>query len=209
MRAQIQKTKDGLLRTLLCQCLEQLPHLGPLVCRRRSAFYNIFGTDIRLEPWTWAKLAQSFGRLTSLGPDFRVAFFIDGLDEFAGDPTTLVSFIQQVSACDNVKKKCLSGRPWTIFCDTFGKNPSLKLEMLTKRDIDTFVRRQFRDYPGFLELKKTFPVEADQIVNTVVVKASGMFLCVSLVVQSLLAALANGDRLSDIQKTLDSLPEDV
>jgi len=50
---------------------------------------------------------------------------------------------------------------------------------------------------------------ASALINNVSTKACGVFLWVILVVQSLLEGLTDGERLSDLQKRLDSLPADL
>ena len=178
------------------------------MCPRRWAFYEMFGPDVRISPWKWEDLINSFESLTSPGQDYKVAFFIDGLDEFEGNHATLVESIKKISTRDGIKI-CVSSRPWNVFTDAYQRNPSLRLEVLTKKDIELFVKRHFELHPGFLELSDIFPNEASQLIETIVTKASGVFLWVSIVVQSLLTGLTDGDKLSDLQTTLDDLPEDI
>lgn len=53
------------------------------------------------------------------------------------------------------------------------------------------------------------PEHGQRIVNHVTTKASGVFLWVVLVVRSLLDGLTNGDRLEDLQRRLDDIPDDL
>lgn len=46
-------------------------------------------------------------------------------------------------------------------------------------------------------------------MKNIVVKASGVFLWVDLVVTSLLAGMRLGDRIQDLQRRLDELPPDL
>ena len=53
------------------------------------------------------------------------------------------------------------------------------------------------------------PVAASQLIKQVTVKASGVFLWVYLVTQSLLEGLSDGEHLRDLQSRVESLPEDI
>ncbi|KAH8777047.1 hypothetical protein F5882DRAFT_408405 [Hyaloscypha sp. PMI_1271] len=205
----VQKSQDGLLRSLLSQCLEQMPSVGRIACPKRWAFHEIFGPDIDAPPWEWGELVDSFHSLTSKScNNYKLALFIDGLDEFSGNHASLVQFIEKISACDGIKI-CVSSRPWNVFSDAYKSTPSLRLEDLTKKDIELFVTRHFELHPGFKELSGIFPHEVNHLSETIVTKARGVFLWVSIVVQSLLTGLEDGDKLSDLQATLNDLPEDL
>lgn len=206
---EIQKSQEGLLRSLLSQCLDQMPSLGRRVCAKRWAIHEIFGPDIQLPSWEWSELAANFKSLTSNhSNDYKLALFIDGLDEFSGDHTKLVDFIKKISSRDGIKI-CVSSRPWNVFSDAYQRNPSLRLEVLTRKDIELFVKRRFKLQPGFLELSELFPHKANQLIETIVTKARGVFLWVSIVVEALVGGLADGDQWSALQATLNKLPEDI
>lgn len=85
-------------------------------------------------------------------------------------------------------------------------SPSLKLEYLTSSGITVYVSTQIYENPGFNELRKRQTEYATDLVKQIVTKSSGVFLWVSLVAQNPLLSLTNGDRLSDLQETLDPLP---
>lgn len=56
-------------------------------------------------------------------------------------------------------------------------------------------------------LKAREPIAATELVSEISVKASGVFLWVMLVVRSLLQGLRNYDRVSDLRRRLEELPE--
>jgi hypothetical protein len=207
----LQKSKIGLLRTLLLQCLEQMPHLIPLVCPRRWAMFSIFGSNIYedLPEWSWAELIESFSVLQSYaGESFNLALFIDGLDEFDGGHQRLLDFVKLFHSRPRVKI-CVSSRPENIFLDAFACNPSLKMEDFTNCDITAFVNGQFESTPGFQDLCKVRPAEAKKLLDGVITKARGVFLWVSVVVLTLCEGLTEGDKLSELQAVLDRLPSDL
>jgi hypothetical protein len=140
----------------------------------------------------------------------RKIFLIDGLDEFNGNYSQqikLIEFIQSLSSSD--VKIFVSSRPWNVFEDTLNTRPSLRLEDLTYSDIQHYVSSKLSTNLGFAELQGGDPQSASALIDNVSTKASGVFLWVILVVQSLLEGLTDGERLLELQKRLDSLPADL
>lgn len=60
-----------------------------------------------------------------------------------------------------------------------------------------------------MELEKSTPYFTKSIVSTIRAKASGVFLWVRLVVNSLLEGLDNGDTANDLQTRLDDFPDEL
>ncbi|KAF5009679.1 hypothetical protein FDECE_4125 [Fusarium decemcellulare] len=205
----LQKTSEGLLRTLLYQILSTQPDLISQIHPRRWTLLQIFGSEVSLPRWTIAELINCFNALTSkAGRDFNLALLIDGMDEFEGDHKQLVDLVQQMNLHEGVKI-CVSSRPWNIFDDRYRRGPMLKVENLTKEDIEAFVRDKFSQSDGFQELKAMFPTQLDKLLRDVVDKAQGVFLWVAIVVEFWLEDLTEGVRLSNLQATLDDIPDDV
>lgn len=138
----------------------------------------------------------------------KVCLFVDGLDEFDGHHDDLIRLMKDLISNRNVKA-CISSRPWLVFEDAFEHSPSLKLEDLTYPDIKAYVTAHLNDSSGFVQLCRREPEYADQLVKNIISKASGVFLWIHLVVASLLAGMGYGDRVSDLQRRLESLPPDL
>ena len=130
----------------------------------------------------------------------RFALFLDG------DHGDLVDLIIAMSSQVNVKI-CSASRTWLLFEDAFESKPSPLLEDLTERDIRQYVHGKFNQHKRYQQLRRSKPQYARKLVDNVVKKATGVFLWVYLVVNSLLNGLTNADRVSDLQKRLDLLPE--
>ncbi|KAJ3530640.1 hypothetical protein NM208_g9240 [Fusarium decemcellulare] len=205
----LQKTSEGLLRTLLYQILSAQPDLISQIHPRRWTLLQIFGSEVSLPRWTTAELVSCFDTLASkAGRNFNLALLIDGLDEYEGDHKQLVDLVQRMNLHEGVKI-CVSSRPWNIFDDRYRRGPMLKVENLTKEDIEAFVRVKFSQSDGFQELKAMFPSQVDKLLRDVVDKAQGVFLWVAIVVEFWLVDLIEGVRLSNLQATLDDIPDDV
>jgi hypothetical protein len=206
----LQKSRDGMMRTLLCQCLSQRPDLIPKISPRRWALHSVFGEEPFTPPqWTWEELNQTFALLAERsGHDFRLAIFIDGLDEFDGDPKDIIGLVKSINLTQNVKI-CVGSRPWTAFTDALAQSPSLTMQRLTGKDILTYVRGQFENCRAYHERKAAFPKAVATLLEDVVLRAEGVFLWVSVVVRSLREDMEDGQSLSELQTILQSLPEDI
>jgi hypothetical protein len=134
----------------------------------------------------------------------NLVFFIDGLDEFNGNHAALIDLIQSL-LLPNIKV-CVSSRPWNVFEDGFHQRPSLRVHDPTYEDMKHFVRSSFFSNHGFMQLRLLDEAFADQLIEDVTTKSQGIFLWVSLVTQSLLEGLSDGEQLIDLQRRLDSLP---
>ena len=203
--AEIQMSQDGLLRSLLFQVLNQAPETLPVLFPERwelASFFQVYRGQI-----TSIELRDALARLISV-KSFKFCFFIDGLDEFRGDPIELASLAAELTTSSNIKL-CTASRPWNIFEESFKAKPSLLLQMLTYKDIKYFVSSNFQKDLNFAEFRRHQPESAHHLIESIVDKAAGVFLWVHLVVTSLLAGLRNGDRVTDLQKRLDLLPQDL
>ncbi|KAK4196079.1 hypothetical protein QBC40DRAFT_300613 [Triangularia verruculosa] len=207
---ELQKSQEGLMRSLLHQLLLQKPELVRQVCKRRWAALEILkDAPVSLPKWSMTELTESLSLLAKgSGKDYKMALFIDGLDEYIGDHSRLVDFMKQLSVSDGVKV-CISSRPWNVFGDHFKTNPKLRTHDLTRKDIEKYVHGHFDPLVSFEEMKRANPAGAQLLVDTIVGKADGVFLWISLVVMNLIKRLNDGDRLQELLYIVKSLPNDL
>lgn len=204
----IQKSQEGLFRSLLHQILHQRRELIPVVCADRwdSSF-----KDAR-DPWSRIQLVEALQRLGGLDDvGWKICLFIDGLDEYSGDRTRLIEVIRKIGDSDKIKI-CTSSRPWLEFSDAFGGRDcqwKLHLQEYTRGDIQQFVKDELQGSADFDRLQKRDRVAAGNIVGEITERAQGVFLWVFLVVRSLLRGLCYADDISDLQRRLRELPDDL
>ncbi|KAM0511307.1 hypothetical protein ACHAPE_009973 [Trichoderma viride] len=202
----MQKSQEGLFRALLHQILGQRPELIPIVCADRwnAPYYE------RSFPWTLKQLAEAFQRLGGLdNVRLKICLFIDGLDEYDGEPTDVIDIIQKIGESDKIKI-CTSSRPWIEFSDAYGGNqPKLELQNFTREDIQRFIKDKLHNNDKFNKLRGRDRAAADGLVLSITEKADGVFLWVFLVVRSLLRGLRNEDDILDLERRLGQLPEDL
>jgi hypothetical protein len=202
----MQKSQLGLLQSLLHTILSQRPSLIPTLLPFHWQFSRTHGKSSF--SWTVSDLATAFRRLSETEFQTKFCLLIDGLDEFDGDHQSLVDLLSRLTRTGNIKILA-SSRPWLVFQDAFHDCPKLTLQDLTFDDIKLFTYDSLYNQPRFSRLLTLEPERAPGLVNEIVSKASGVFLWVYLVVRSLMEGLTNADRMDDLLRRLDRLPEDL
>lgn len=158
--------------------------------------------------WSYRELRDCMVSVKDLTNNFNLAIFIDGLDEFEEEHGQLIDFIKYLH-CQPGMKVCVSSRPWNAFRDAFSGCPRLRMELLTKEDMEAFVQGKFETSVAIAELRRDQPTIADGLVADIVRKSEGVFLWVSLVTDSVLGGIADGDTLADSYRLLNELPSDL
>jgi hypothetical protein len=203
----MQMSSMGLLQALLHQCLQSHNELIPTIFPTRWINYTVFGGDA--SPFTWLELTNALKTLISM-KRFNFLLFIDGLDEFDGPPSEMGSLVLELGRISpKTIKLCVSSRPWLVFEESFRHIPFLRMEDLTRRDIQLYVEDNMRQSSRWNELHNFMPDEAAKIVSEITDKAVGVFLWVVLVVTSLLNGLRDGDSIDDLWGRLSVLPSDL
>src|ERR1700761_6228839 len=114
----LQKSQDGLLRTLLYQIFALEPELIPLISPWR---WKALSETHLSEGWDRSELIEAFKRLgevVSGGRHPKICIFVDGLDEYDGDHLELITTLRAMTQSPNIKI-CAASRPWQDFKDAF------------------------------------------------------------------------------------------
>ncbi|KAI9688281.1 MAG: hypothetical protein M1820_010293 [Bogoriella megaspora] len=192
----LQKSVQGLLRSLIHQILEKKPEL------KKAAKFS----ERRL-PWNERNLTANLKRIINHDPDsFCFCLFVDGLDESNEDYQDLVDLLFQLDSASNCKI-CVSSRPLETFKKRFGTAPRLRLQDLTIQDITKMINDRLRPR---LELAYT---AEEKVVNRLCSQlgesAEGIFLWATLMVQYLTEAALAGQSLEELQNVIDHTPRDI
>jgi hypothetical protein len=201
----LQKSRIGLLRTLLYHVVHESPELGP---RLFPEWFSASGSSATATDFSLSELCQAIRDLESTtAPGVRLCFFIDGLDEFVGEHIDLVELVSDLAKCPYVKI-CVSSRPWNVFERAYhGRvNGELAVQDFTTEDIRSYVQSKLLQNIMFVDLRSCNLEECDRLVESIVRKAQGVFLWVVLVVQSLVRGLTNDDDLTILHARVDSYP---
>lgn len=204
-----QKSLSGALRSLMYELLSQCPepiwHVSPLRWRSHDLELSHFPS------WTDGELFYALRLFfRHVAGNVRICLFIDGLDEFVGDDHQLVQLVKlfQTESKGHVKV-CISSRPWEFFKDAFSPYPRLRLEDLTRLDIECYIASTLLSDSRFQSMQRINSMQCTQLVHEIIGKAKGVWLWVVLVVRSLLRGLQNHDTIMDLQARLRQIPEEL
>lgn len=202
----LQKSQRGLLRSILYQLFEQCPELLARVLPRR--FWEM-RADIHGIPWTLAELVE-MTRALHHQDDLGVKFclFIDGLDEYDGNPSDLIKLLDYIAA-PSFLKLCVSSRPWNTFTSAYSERKQLAVQNLTQGDLRRYISDTLRDSTLFVKFQRSNPRGAAILVEEVCSKAQGVFLWVYLVGRSLHRGLENNDTLDILLARVREMPDSL
>ncbi len=97
----LQKSHEGLLRSLIYEILEQCPDSIPTICPHRwmlSGSNPSSHSQSRQPAWTLSDLQSTMIKLKEQEEmDVKFCFFIDGLDEYSGDHSQLCQILKQLA----------------------------------------------------------------------------------------------------------------
>jgi len=206
----IQRSQEGLLRTVLFDILSQAPELVPKLCPER---WEDAARERLQKPWALSELSAMLHQVTRLPSlPIRVCLLVDGLDEYEGVQDSLCREMLQLAALPDVKL-CVSSRPWNVFEDYFGLNTAQKLAVhdLTRDDIAQYVQDRLQQHPrwGLVAVAGSLADDAAKLVGEITKRANGVFLWVHLVTGMLYDGLTNDDSVADLWKRLESIPTDL
>ena len=202
----LEKSVEGLLRSLLYQIFREVPSLIPVSCEHRSASISAEECPDNFGPiatWTLRRLRTTFQTvIRQMETTYRICIFIDGLDEIDGDPDAVIGEITSMTSFG--VKVCLSSRPERSFNDAFDSCPKLRLQDLTEHDIREYAADRLEPW-----LRAEAEDEVSKMLHDIAHKAQGVFLWVDLVVKALIKGLKNDDSLEQLQMRVASTPSDI
>lgn len=196
---EMQKSRTGLLQSLLYQILRYIPDLIPMVCADR----------LHHEAWDFEELKTALTSVTTQTTlPIRFCFFIDGLDEYNGEEEDISKLLLSLAHSPHIKI-CASSRPRSVFDDTlWSPKFYLQVQDLTKEDMRRSVRKTLMDNPNFRALSGSEPT-AQHLMDYIADHARGVWLWVFLVSRDLIYAVNRKEGLHMLQTIVDSFPQDL
>ncbi|RTE73858.1 hypothetical protein BHE90_011717 [Fusarium euwallaceae] len=201
----IQRSLEGLLRSLLHNILEGEPKLIPKLLPARWA------NTSNQSQWTHSELESALRAVAKMDLSVHMCFFIDGLDEYSGDHLEICKTLKELSEPSFIKV-CVSSRPWNVFEDAFGNAGESKLYIhdLTHEDILNYTQARLSEHPRWRFVSSGPNAAASQsLIKEVVDRSMGVFLWVFLVTRLLREGLSNDDTFSDLKERVSSYPNDL
>lgn len=130
--------------------------------------------------------------------------FIDGLDEIMDDDgvCTLIGFLDTLQLSSRLFKICMSSRPEQAIRTQLRREPDLKMQDLTRHDIEQYVRATLSTTVAL----SGSSIFVDDLVKDITDNSEGVFLWAVLVTRSIARGISNGDPKEDIQQRLIKTP---
>jgi hypothetical protein len=203
-----QRSQLGLLRTLVYQILTfDCSLISAILPKIWEAASTDDGSDLEVPGLHDIKTAlRLFAEYH--GNNARTCIFIDGLDEFSGDVLAGISIIKDLAACSAIKI-LVSSRPEPEHVMAFESSPHIRLEDLTKGDIDAYVKVTVGCHPYIRSLVDLEPSQTGALLSDLVDRAAGVFLWVVLACRSLPGGFAAYDRVDELRARVDELPPEL
>ncbi|RKL23583.1 hypothetical protein BFJ72_g14445 [Fusarium proliferatum] len=131
--------------------------------------------------------------------------FIDGLDEIVDDEGVgiLTDFLDTLQEASRLVKICMSSRPESAIRMRIGRNPNMKMQDLTRNDIEQYARANLKKEVSLANSS----ICIEDLVMDISDKAQGVFLWAVLVTRSVARGISNGDSRDLIQKRLRKTPK--
>ncbi|KAM0553170.1 hypothetical protein ACHAPJ_007457 [Fusarium lateritium] len=207
----MQKSLDGLFRSLLYDILEACPELT------RDIFPNLW-EQAEQSPWqiqtkfdiptdvvkaALERIILDKGSSVSIGNKLCFCLFIDGLDEYeeahGKDHVYLVRLLNNWAKDSHGRlKMCISSRDYNVFLNGFKADQRLQLHDLTWFDMRAYVRDSLAHVEN-VAVKEYLLTEIPQ-------KANGIFLWIVLVVSDIRKRVEDEASQETLLNLLDSLP---
>lgn len=200
----LQKSHVGLLRSLLHRVLSRYPRLIPEVL---PDILRLWETWKQKDEPTYLELKVALDLLLARSASFlKLCLFVDGIDEYDGDHQDMCLYLRNLASSPNVKL-VVSSRPLNAPMQAFQGCPSLRLQDVTRSDMDTYVEGRLMSHTLMKSLMRRHSNVT--LASELTDKAEGVFLWVRLVVSLLLRGLEAGDTLQDLYRYLRALPNDL
>ncbi|KAF7535658.1 hypothetical protein G7054_g5179 [Neopestalotiopsis clavispora] len=213
-----QNTLRGLKRSIVAQILKNVPELSEHLFP--DCYQAELGLDLLEKPIVDSSDVQlAFERL--LGPQsisklrqYKICLFLDGLDEFNESAerinhASLVSQIMEwVDASDGHVKAVLSSRQLPAF-ENITAVCRIRLQDITRNDIINYVEGTLDVNTNFKRLQAQDSQGCQRMIQELADRADGVFLWVSLVLQSIEDGLGNLDPLPKLRTRIKKTPQEL
>lgn len=197
--SELQKSGIGLFQSLLYQILRKNPHLITPDWPARPDY----------EQWSMAELRTTFQMIAhSTRIQYRLCFFIDGLDEYEGDEEDLTEMLKILAGFTHIKI-CASSRPHRHY-EKFLKRRKRTFDIadFTQEDMKNHARTELGKSQKFQTVAKSEP-DCTKIIADISAWASGVWLWVFLVTAEIRREVEKSEGIETLRRIVDEFPSDL
>lgn len=200
----------------LLGCKELSPVVLPIFKRERA-----IAGDQEAFTWTEASLKEALWAMSrQQGVEATLYLFVDGLDECESGVVRrdqldkfLIPWVERMKDTLLSVKVCLASRRLREIELHLARWPGIRIHERTAEDIFNYVKSGLHRTTELLAQKhknQHFRQQVrDQLIQSIVTKAEGVFLWVKLVLKEIILGLEAGNSDTELQSHIDSLPTDI
>lgn len=211
----LEKSEEGLWRTVLHSALDQQPHLMPVVFPAEWAGIYLSASsenaelNLGLGAWDVANLREAFHRLaTQTQLPLKLFILIDGIDEHVHESgqdrfAEIIQFLNtEISGSENAKA-LISSRPLDAL-EQSGIQPGMIIHDLNRADIENYVRTSLESEEAFQQSRTSDNENCELVIAYILDESNGVFLWAVLSVKILVSKLSAGSTIAEIAHDLES-----
>ncbi|UPK91953.1 hypothetical protein LCI18_002888 [Fusarium solani-melongenae] len=212
MGTHLQKCRDGMSRAILYQILEAVPSAIPALMPNmwKCAYEGCLIESHQLLPSPGSvQWRDAFDKMAEEGVlDKRFCFFVDGLDEYAGDGARAVELLRQLCTTPKIKV-VVSSRPERVFEESLADTPQLRLDQLTDQDVLQYVQDKTDSHRYMRTLRDVDEARSRLLVETLAEKAFGVFLWTVLATKLFLQGFDAFEAFYELEQRIEEIPTDL
>jgi hypothetical protein len=194
----LQRSRQGLLQTLLRSLLLQLPGETEAIYRKQRPTHP---EKLRDHRWTVNELEEQILEILKSHSDIKFCFFVDGVDDYDGDKTELAFCLQRLMAGNG--KICLSSTADDIISFFTVKVEKFPIGgRFLRNDLEIFLKKQLESHPIYEHTSATEHLEIARAAS----EKYRNFLWARIAIEQLRIQHRSQHTLQDTKRLLDELP---
>ena len=211
----LEKSEEGLWRTVLHSALDQQPHLMPVVFPAEWARLYLSASsenaelNLGLGAWDVKNLREAFHRLvTQTQLPLKLFILIDGIDEHVHESgedrfAEIIQFLGTEISESNNAKALISSRPLDAL-EQSGIHPGMIVHDLNRADIENYVRTSLEREEAFQQSQTSDNDNCELVIAYILDESNGVFLWAVLSVKILVSKLSAGATIAEIAQDLEN-----
>ncbi|PVH87085.1 hypothetical protein DL98DRAFT_509973 [Cadophora sp. DSE1049] len=203
---------NDLLSTITCQILKRVPELIAVAFHDKWAYVmGTWGRPLAEVTFSREDLTHAIESLSLLeNSNARFCFFIDGLDQFEGLETEVITYLKCLSTSPSIKI-CVTSRLEGTTLDSPGSDHAQRLHLpdFTNPSIDQHITRKLDQTSWIAQRRSSDACWFDQVFQYLRKESNGSFTWIDLVLSAALSGMKILDGLNDLLARLKQLPTDL
>lgn len=189
----------GMVRSLLYQLVSRSDSISRYIAGTSFAHY----IDVELDDTSYDTL-QSIIASSIIDTGSQICIFLDGLDEFEGNPTHLIQCIFTLADLPGIKI-CLASRPEPMLQHAFRDVPKIIMQEYNRQTIEAYTTESLSEYAGCLSA----PDLIRRLAEKIVWQSEGVILWSQFACSDVIHGLLAREAFEELNSRITSYPDDL